>query len=299
MKNARILVTMLAVAVAAGFVASPAVANCIPAKTGANFAFPYYSYIDFDDATGDNSHFIGAFWQTTAPDSSNNNTYSVQEWLYGVPGFTYYWYFYLNLGDARVTGCAENNLTVYIEDTLTDKFILWTADEGAGPSFNFDYDFTNADRGAANKDGTDDGFFVAGDSPRPRIQSSNRSGTNVDVNLNVPDPNAGHYTQGGTGAISEVRIYSQSSATTPPSDLPGAWVQVGTLGPGGGAGSVTVDCSNTSEDQYVAAALVVEGLEPRVVSEASLVECDPNLADPSGRIKRLPKGERPHKVRGL
>lgn len=280
MKRLGFLTVLIATTVVIGLASSSAMAGCIPAKTATNAAYPFYSYIDFANASGDNSTFIGAFWQTNNASGINNRSYGVNEWLYGIAGYTYYWYFYINLGDARAD-CASGSLTVYLEDTSTDQFILWTADEGAGSSGNFDFEFSRADF-EGNTDGTQDGFYFAAPSLSPMIDNAAKDGSGqVTVDLTVADPARGFYSQSGANTVTEVRIYSQLSATKPDPTNVGAWTQVGALGSSGGAGSVTVDCSGGANEQWLAAGVVVDGQAPIILSEAGTpVECDPNLADP-------------------
>jgi len=253
--------------VVAGF-AMPAVeANCAPAQTFGSLQRldPHqYTYIDFDDTTGDTSHFIGRFWQTDAP-SQNEGDYDVTNWLTGYLGYSYFWYLgTANLGDFRVRGCPEDSLTVFVEDTLTEKFILWTVAFDGMNQFDFDFSFNGPPY-----------FFDAADSPRPRINSHRCVGPTAWVDYTVPDPTPGVVAAGPPGSpgnITETRLYSQASADPPDLDLPGGWTLGQSLGPTGGSSTVGIECSD--EDLWLATALVVEGEEPYFVVRPTRMNCD-------------------------
>jgi len=282
MKKLSVLVSILAIGLMMAVVAPSAEANCIPGKIGGNADYPLYAYIDFADASGDNSSLIGQFWVPNDPGIRNDPAGTVpgyagpvQQWAFGVPGVTYYWYFYVDLGSANFTGCPlpGASLTVYLENTATDKFVLWTADEFAQGG-NLNWLFRPSQ-----------GFAAAGDSPRPTVNSSARNGTSVDMNVTVADPSAGHWQQSTAGGITGVNLYAKPSADAPdPNDLNG-WAMVGSVTATGGTTDVSVDCTDTNTSQWLAAGIMVDSQDPQVFSESIQVECDPNLADPGDNFK--------------
>jgi len=273
MKKFSILFSILAVGLMV--VAAPsAEAGCIPGQFGTNAAYPLYAYIDFADASGDNSTLIGQFWVPNDPNKISS--LPTVDWTFGTAGYTNYWYFYLDFGSATFNLCPDGDpITVYLEDTATDKYILWTADRGDVASQNgFEYLFVPSQ-----------GFVAAGDSPRPSVNSSARNGVNVDMNVTVADPSAGHWMMTTNGAITGVNLYSKASDGAPdPKDRAG-WALVGSVTPTGGTADVSVDCTNQAVSQWLATGIMVDGQDPQVFSESIEVECDPNLADPGDNFK--------------
>ena len=71
----------------------------------------------------------------------------------------------------------------------------------------------------------------------------------------------------------------------------GGWTQIGTTGNGGTIAGLVVDCSNTVDDTSIAAGIGGDSIGPITVGQATLIECDPTLADP-GKFKLI---ERPGK----
>jgi hypothetical protein len=291
MKKLGILV-VLSLAVVLG--ASPVLAGCSPATTAGNVhpQFAQYSPINFGgDATNDLNRFSGGFWKTSST-AANSGTYTAEQWMvylspYGV------FYFVISTGAAGVTEpCVDTCMTVMIEDELTDTYVLWTTDDTLANTFNFD--FTCAAGGACKA------AVNASPGPRPRVSGTSRDGTNITVNFDVLDPTPGVWsdiTECGGGAITDVRVYSFSSATAPSPLLADGWVEIADLTSTGGGGSAILDCSNIANDQWIATGLWVNSLEPVYVSNPTQIECDPDLADPGFDIDK--PGQRKGRDKGL
>ena len=282
MKRTTAIPWILAAAIIVVCLSSPpAVAACIPAKFGGNvqiFSPFFYTYPTFGDATGDNTHFLGRYWQTGNRSAANEGSCPVTDWLYGYVGVTYYWRFDINLGLACNVGCAVDDLTVYLEDQLTDNFILWSVSEGVGASGEYDFDYAEF---------VTTTFFAPGPAPRVRIDTSSRAGDTVNVDYRVDDPSTGVF----GFSISTINIYSCTQAGQPSLDLPGCWTLIDTFAGTGGTGSAGVDCSNQALDVWLTSGLEVSGESAGFVTTPTQVECDPNLADPRRKIKVLDRTE--------
>jgi len=92
-------------------------------------------------------------------------------------------------------------------------------------------------------------------------------------------------------------VFKISSAARPSNDLSG-WTQVGgDFAAGGGPASDAADCSNTANDVWYGVGVVVDGQAPAFAASLVQVECDPNLADPSGRFKLIDRPDKPGRVK--
>jgi hypothetical protein len=311
MKKTLILGVLFTVAVVLG--SSSAFGLCNPPTNAANTGGgPLYggAYLNFADGGCVNTggpdaggNWIGRFWQTGAPASFNQGNCQVAncgqggaDWVRCFNGFPGFESFYINFGDGLTsTGCpVGSDVTVYIENTTTDKFIMWTVPQSPGQIP--DWNFSVAQGGP--------GTFVPTDSARPRVISSNRAATDVNVNFTVQDPTPSVFA-GGTGfagAVTDVQVFSCASATLPGSSVTGGcaggnWVFQASLGATGGTTTVPVDCTNETVQQWLASGFEIDGQAPFFVGEPVEVECDPTLADPDNRKQRIqrPGNARPNR----
>jgi hypothetical protein len=290
MRKSSILVSILGVGLVLALAAPPASAVCPSVNLGTNVASgTAYAYIDFGNTSADSAPFIGQFWQTLNPANGNGGSYNVSNWLFGYPGYPNYWYFYINTaGDVGIVGCPAENMTVYLEDTTTDTFVVWTTDFLAqSPYRGFEWDYADAGGG---------GFITAASSPRPRVNSSARVGSNVELNITVPSPAAGQWQFGTVGTITGATIYGVQAAAPDVYNV-GAWTTLGSLGATGGTTDVVVDCTTTAPNQWIATGLILDGVAAPVLSEPVEVECDPTLADPGGDFKVIQRDTQRKRVR--
>ena len=293
-----ILVTVIAVAVVVGLAAPPADAICPLPKTSSNVSRPLFvdaTYIGFTNVlpvgcginrvAGACGNMIGRFWQTNAAGINNEGTYNVGQWFDAYYGNAFA-FFRQSLTNQGVQGCPTDCITVYIENTLTDEFILWTSAEkpvGGGPAPDNDFDFTDVLPAAFATQ-------AAAPSPRPRVTStSGARGGPVTLTYDVLNPSAGVVTEAGncvgvTGAITGINVYTQASAAAPSSGIAGWTLANSHAGTGALLQSVVVDCTSALTDQWVASGLVIDGQAPHFVGNPTRIECDPALADPDFKL---------------
>lgn len=267
-----IAVIIIAVAVMGG---SQVLAGCSPSTRASNFdqqTYAAFSLIDFGGNTsGDASTFTnGRFW-ATADSANNQGDYTGEQWM-NYYGSGYGWFFVIATGKTPDPDCITGCMTVYIEDSATDTYVLWTQDDT--PTNNNVFDFTYNEATGGNP---------AAEGPRPRVDSSGRSGDTINIDYTVPNPTSGVRNGRCTGNVTAVNVYRQASATDPGRDITG-WTLVEAFPAAGGSSSVALDCSNIAVDQWLATGLEVEGQPVQFVSNPTQVECDPDLADPNFRI---------------
>lgn len=280
MKRFSILALMMALGLVASLGAPSAEANCIPGQSVGS----YYYWI-FADDSADVNNFVGSFWQTGTKATMNQGTLPLNEWFFLID--PYYFTINGNMGDARVLGCnaslQTDRMTVFIENCVTDEAFIATAPRTA---VGFDFDFGYATTGEY--------YNYPGTSTRPRVVSSSRNGTTIDVSYNVPGF-AGSVV--GDGAVTASAVYSIAvpNGQMPDTTSVVGWTLQGALGgTAGGAGAAALDCADIGFDQWIATGVTIEG-------DVGLgcpvrVECDPTLANPGGpgpaglkKIKR-PRG---------
>lgn len=302
MKKLSMMLFLGAAVVAMGLAAPSAEANCSsPQFFGTNdFApnFCSYAYLVWNDTSAEPTNFVGSFWDTGnratgVSTSANGDTCDVGFWFYQYDAAN--WSMFGALGDACVTpvdppACPGANLTVFLENCSTDEFMLLTAPRNAsvactngGLDFNFSYYMYN-DVGAS---------FVAGPSPRPRVNSSGRTGSDVTINVTIPNPTSGVFdASGGLGAVAGFEIFSQSLArgSAPDTVNTSGWTLAGSVGATGGDTDVVVDCSNEANDQWIATSVVTGAGDRSPLGCPVQVECRASLANPDpDKIKRIRK----------
>lgn len=277
MKRFSILALMMALGVVVSVGAPSAEANCIPGQSVGS----YYYWIFADDST-DVNNFVGSFWQTGTKATMNQGTLPLNEWFFLID--PYYFTINGNLGDARVLGCnaslPSDTMTVFIENCVTDEGFIATAPR---TSVGFDFDFGYATTGTY--------YNYPGTSSRPRVVSSSRTGTTIDVSFNVPNVSA---IVVGDAPASDAAVYSIAvpNGQTPDTTSVDGWTLQSPVGATGGAGAAALDCADTGVDQWIATGVTIAG-------DVGLgcpvrVECDPTLANPGGPgPKGLKKIKRP------
>jgi len=292
MRKAILSIAVLAlVAIGVGLVAPSAQASCgatiFVTNNGYSAAGGRYTNIEFPFNTPSNpGTFVGRFWQTDAPATNNEGTFDVGVSMFDAPyGSPDDWAFLFDLSGAGINGCPVGCLTLYIEDPSSGHAILWTRPQGSTYS-TAQFDYTYGDYATT----------VAPQGPRPRVTSSSRAGAIVNVNFDIPDVNASVRTEaspdcgGVDGSVTSRGVYIQQSATAPSTSLPGSWTLLGGTAPGAGpvdARGHGFDCTNTALDWWMATGISVSGQAPRFVSSPVQVECDPNLANPTGGFKKI------------
>jgi hypothetical protein len=287
------LFVLLATAIVVSLGSTAAMANCpVPTFFGTIQNFPPndYTILYFGDPSGDNANIVAHFWQTSSPANGNDEGYPTSYWFYGYPGIDY-WYVYGNTGQGN-SGCPIDNLTISAHNTVSDTFMLLSVDEAVGRSGEFSFDFSKIGGFAS--------YLYAGTSPRVRLQTSARSGNNVDVTYSVQDATGQTHSSGVPGAITDVCVYEALSATAPsPHINAGAWTLVTCVGAAGTSTPqpYTADCTDTGQDRWLANRLTVDGQPASAVGPLVQIECDPNLADPDGKTKKLDR-PKPPRIKG-
>jgi len=279
------------VALGVGLLSPPADAACAAPTSVGNNGYAGgggsgagYQYLQFPGKIS--GPFLGRFWQTNLP-TNNEGTFDINAAMFQTSPGGDIWYFNLDLANAAVVGCPGGCLTIYVEDPASGRAILWTAGQLAGDTNNnpLQYDFTYDSFGT----------LVVDHGPRPRVTTSSRAGTDITVNFDVPDVAPNVRTQlascgaGGDGAVSTRQAYIRQSATQPSTDIAG-WTPFGTAanlaGPAAARSNV-FNCSDTSQDWWIATGVSVNSQPARFVTSPVRVECDPNLADPTGTFKKI------------
>ena len=261
----------------------PVSANCAPAKTFTMYNTietpGAYYYILWGDTSVTSDDIDARFWETGNRSGANEGTYDDSEWLIDslyYPG-TDLWYLNGNLGAAGVSGCPNTSLTVVGTNSKTGTFFSAVIEETPPRSQTYDYSRLLTD-------------FPTVAMPPPRIISSTRTGTDVNISVQIDDASAGVF--GGAGAeISDVVIYQAVSPTS--TDIASGWVEIGRIGGPAGTTSVLVDCSDPNVQASIGAGLAISNVDPiNVGPDQSLVECDAHLADP-GRGRSIDRPDKP------
>lgn len=267
----KMTILVAALAVAAIGLAADAQANCVPSKTAATFGndgpYVYWTVSNANEAT-----LTGKFWQQGNFNAGNNGT---------LTGFLYFSGAGVNmnaiLGDSAVAGCPSTRLITVAEvQTLSGgaAFLAATVDEVSGPAVDFAYQNLG------------DLAMVA--MPRLNLTGSSRSGTGVVLNFNNPAV-GGLYGPGAATALQAIRVVSATGTADPGRSAASyTTVQDFATTSGAAAGSVTVDCSNTAVDRFVAVQLVFDQNQvSSLVGPSVRVECDPTMADPNRDFKLI------------
>jgi hypothetical protein len=233
-----------------------------------------YFYVNFGDTSGDPGALVGSYWETGNP-VNDNETYPVGEWILDN---AYYpnsdsWYINGNLGDAR-TDCVFNSMTLEASNLNSGGWFIATVSETPGGFHAFD--FTSL---GTNFDGT-----VA---VRPAVNGSGRAGDLVNLNVSI---NPGTSYGAGDATIDETQIYQFGpTATAPATRNPADWTLLGSIVGNGGTTDVSVDCTGFApgDQAFVGTAFVAGGNTSQIAGELTVVECDPNLADPGTQFKLI------------
>jgi len=128
--------------------------------------------------------------------------------------------------------------------------------------------------------------------PRPRVASSSRAGSQINIGVNLDAVAAGLYE--GTGPlITGYNILSKLAPTDPGRNASAydAVPLANAAASGGGPSSsaTAVDCTGNLNSRWVVTQLVTANGPSPTVSEATRVSCDPALAEPPGKYKIVPK----------
>jgi hypothetical protein len=126
--------------------------------------------------------------------------------------------------------------------------------------------------------------------PRPQVTNRSRAGDIVTLDMQVQDFAPAFSSRFGRIAneyISGINLYSFSGTADPGRDV-AAWTFLRTVPYTGGPSStlgVDVDCSNFTNDVFVAAGVQMTGeYDTLHVGASTIVECDPTLADPGDKF---------------
>jgi len=221
---------------------------------------------------GESGNLVGQTWQLGAPAtwSTGNCT-----------GFLYFSVGGINLNlemSSCGAGCPAPGATLAVlaqnQGAQGTDFLVATIGETPARSVNYDY--------------STQGNHNLVPMPRPRVTSSNRAGSAVNLGIQVPAASAGLYGPNAASAISGYNILSASSATNPGRNAAAYTLRatIPAAGGGAGTGAVTVDCTNTAQDQWVVTQIQFEngGVLSSAVSDATRINCNPALADPKYKI---------------
>ncbi len=200
-----------------------------------------------------------------------------------VTGTCNFLYFGTNAGDVGLNGdfgqsclpgaaCPAGNVSVLAAVTLGGKtdFLVTQAPETPAGARN--YDFSN----------TAHPMVPLG---RPRVTSSSRAATNVNLNLAIDAISAGLY-DGTASQVTGYNVLSAASASDPGRAASAYTLASAAAGGVGGAAATavaSVDCSNTALSRWVVVQAVTAAGPLPVVGEATQVNCNPSLADPKYR----------------
>lgn len=266
MRNMIKVSAVLGVAAMAAVLATPASANCIPDKSFNSFNTNSV-YVVFD-SSATNDSITARFWQDGARANGNEGTYDDSRWL--LPFGPGVFYMSGSLGDADVAGCINTRMNMLLQSG--SQFVFATAPET--PERPVAYDFS--DIGAPE--------LTAASVNRPRVTTSSRAGSIVNLTVVVDAANGGAY--GSTAAADLAYRVVQATGTADPGAGSAAYTVLGTVAPGAPT-PFTVDCSNTATDRWIATQLVLDGGQQvgDLVSPRTRINCNPALADPDKGFK--------------
>jgi hypothetical protein len=278
----RILALAAALAVV-GFVAAPAEASCSGSVIVQSFGAGGYSELIFPAGTTA-TDIVGHFWVTGNRAAINEGTSKiVASTQADVEGFVRFdpafnsWYIFGNLSAPGIVGCPSptDNLTFFIGAKTNNGAFFHV--RTAAKNVTGDYDMSAG------------GNINLVPLPRASVQSSARAGTSVNLQLLAQAPPAAGFS-GIT--VPKGFQYVSAAGNADPGRDGAAYEAGGTLTPGSPS-PASVNCSNLTQDRFVATQLVVDGFPiSRLVSPASRVECDPSLADP--KFKHIDRPARPN-----
>jgi hypothetical protein len=267
----KIVLGLAVVAFAVVVMAPAASASCIPGKSAQTFNAQALTYAYWTSPSGTPGTVVGQFWQLGNPAAGSGNSTVCPNMLYfSAAGMN----LNLDLG-ACSAGCVGGTMAVLAQNQTPagTEFLVATIVETPANTVNFDYS-TQGDHAMVQL-------------PRPRVTSSSRAGASVNLNVQVPAISDGLYGPNAANAITGFNILSASGTTDPGRNAAAYTLRssIAAAGGGAGTGAVTVDCTNTAQDQWVVTQLALDGGQvSSTVSAATRVNCNPALADPKYKI---------------
>ena len=158
------------------------------------------------------------------------------------------------------------------------EFLLDTIVETPASSANFDY-------------GTQ-GNHAMIPIPRPRVLSSARVASTLNLSVAADSIAGGLYGPNAANAVTGFRILTASAGADPGRDASAYTLAATIVSPGGGAATqpVALNCTNP-QDQWLVTQIQFEGgaVLSSAVSGATRVHCDPTIANPKPKVKIAPK----------
>jgi len=281
----KIILKLAVVASAALVVVPAASASCLPDKSASTYGASLAYWHAASTAAGT---LLGQTWQLGAPGVWNNGAGATDcngiDQGSGSPGFLYFAGsndkigLNLHMGTCGA-GCPAGLSTVavaaYKRSATGTELLVATIGETPAGVANFDFS-TQGDHNLVPL-------------PRPRVTTSSRAGNLVNVAVAVSPVSAGLYGPNAGSAITGYNILSAQSATDPGRNAAAYSLRSSIPAAGGAAGtssSFSVDCTNTTQDQWVVTQINFEngGLPGNSVSAATRINCNPALADPKFTI---------------
>jgi hypothetical protein len=268
----KIVFGVAAIVVSAVLMAPSASAACASPRTASTFGSGTTGYWLPATVLGTSSL---QTWQLGAPGTWAGTGCSSDQLFPDGPGFS----LNLNLSGCGA-GCPSPLATLAVlaqNKTATGtEFLLATVVETPLAANNFDY----------GPQGNHTMIKV----PRPRVLSSSRAATNVNLSVGIDSIAAGLFGPNAASAVTGFNILTASSATDPGTDA-SAYSLRSTIPNPGGTGAtqpVTLDCTNLT-DQWIVTQIQFENgtVLGNSVSAATRVRCNPALADP--KYKVVPK----------
>lgn len=271
MRNKMRLLGILGVAALVIAIATPVSANCIPGKTaGTNNSVDYvYAYWVAPGGSTVAGAIKGKFWQLGNAAINNGALQNFVYYFPGAPGLS----MYADMGAAEVAGCPGGTLVTVAETTSTDGsnalFLVDTILEQPADRLNFPY----------YQQGNHNMVPI----PRPRVTSSSRAGSTVNVQFAVDGVMPGAYGPSAAAAIVGLQLVSGSGTADP--GRGGAFATLQTLPATGGTFSQAIDCTNTGADQFLGVkVLFADGIVSQYAGATTRINCNPSLADPKYKI---------------
>jgi hypothetical protein len=272
MKKKMILV--LAVVLLAGVMAPMAFGACSPPKGMAQRLGDGVNYYYVHGLRNDGSE-VGLWWEPGNAAGANNGTKPLAEWVGIFPTYANEWFLYDGELGGLTVGCPTGNMAVIItqDNGASASYAVLQATEATGQAFNFIH-----------------GDVFMQPLPKPGVTASSRVGTDVVVDLVIPNIEAGFASRDTVGAVNAVDgfVLFTAQGATDPGRAVAAWTPLATNAYEGTDASVlgqVVDCSSEVRT-WLAVGLQGAGGGPAGghVGEAVFVECDPLLADPGDKF---------------
>jgi hypothetical protein len=333
-RNLNIFIAVAAVAVIAAMLAPVLEAQCVPAR---KFASRILAGVD---ATGERVRCTGYGCELNL-DTANGDAFcstNLNTWIGGAGCPLDAWFKQTGAGpcstprrciDADIGSAACNNATQSCPFNAGCDLTLWVEDktlDGTDAGFlTYRVDQTPAEARTWDYARLQDGAVVLDINPYPvpEVLASSRPTPTSDVEADIQYADlVVHYESAGpasqaTGAIKEWDVYQFLGTADPGRDIAGTWTKIAEI-PYNNASvtqtAVTIDCQgNTTDNAYLAVGVTVgddagNEIESIYVGKATIVECDPDLADPQTptrldqRVKRPQlsgdRGERGSQKRG-